>query len=66
MIEKLRRKLRLWLFPKSDYSAVTISVSLEGYEEMAKQLKDLERRLERIAKKADAAAAALDRLDTGE
>lgn len=63
MIEKLRKRLRLWLFPKLEVSTIVINVSLDGYEEMSEQLKELERQLGRIGDKADAAADALARLE---
>ena len=59
----MRKRLRLWLFPKLEVSTAVINISLDGYEEMVKQLETLEQCLIQIGAQADVAADAMVRLE---
>ena len=65
MKDKKRRGFKEWLrwllLPKQE-SGMVVHVALDGYDEMARQIRDLTRQIDRLAEKANAAADAIDRL----
>ena len=59
---RLQKRLQRWLIPRTEAGTITLSVALEGTDEMIANLERIEAQLDRIAEKGARASAVLEKI----